>query len=160
MKPTSPTRSASPAPTLSGDELRSFAADHLRFGWLALLVFLSLGLVLESLHGLKVGYYLNLNNETRRLTWTLAHAHGTLMGLVLIAFGLTVRSWSQWEPRSRAMAGRSLKAATLLIPGGFFLGGLFARGGDPGLGILLVPIGGVLLFAGVLLTGLRAGRAE
>ena len=27
----------------------------------------------------------------RRLMWTLAHAHGTLLGLVHIAFAVTVR---------------------------------------------------------------------
>ncbi len=159
MKP-SPTRNESPTPAPGGAEIRSFATQHVRYGWWALLVFLTLGLVLESLHGFKVGAYLNLNNETRRLTWTLAHAHGALLGIVLIVFGLTARNWPQWDLRQRSLAGRSLKAATLLIPGGFFLGGLFAKGGDPGLGILLVPIGGVLLFIGVLLTGLQAGRAE
>ena len=31
-------------------------------------------------------------------------------------------------------------------------------GGDPGLGVLVVPVGAVLLFTAVLLTALRAGR--
>lgn len=159
MKTPSP-RSESPTPLPAGHEANAFASQHVRYGWWALLVFLTLGLVLESLHGFKVGSYLNLNNETRRLTWTLAHAHGALLGIVLIVFGLTVRAWPQWNPRHRTLAGRSLNAATLLIPGGFFLGGLFAKGGDPGLGILLVPVGGVLLFIGVLLTGMHAGRAS
>jgi len=34
---------------------------------------------------------------------------------------------------------------------GFFLGGLFVYPPDPGLGIALVPIGGVFLFTGVAL---------
>jgi hypothetical protein len=42
-----------------------------------------------------------------------------------------------------------LVAATLLLPGGFFLGGLFLKGGDPGLGVLLVPVGALALFAAV-----------
>jgi hypothetical protein len=40
------------------------------------------------------------------------------------------------------------------MPVGFFLGGLFVYAGDPGLGILLVPVGGLLLFVAVLLTAL------
>ncbi len=49
-------------------------------------------------------------------------------------------------------------AALVLVPGGFFLGGLFIHDGDPGLGILLLPPGAALLFAGVLLTasGIRS----
>ncbi len=157
--PTPSNASASSRSSASEDP-RQFASQHLRWGWWSLLVFLTLGLVLESLHGFKVGFYLNLNNETRRLTWTLAHAHGTLLGVLLIAFGLTVGSWSTWDPAERTLAGRSLRGATLLIPGGFFLGGIFARGGDPGIGILLVPIGALLLFTAVLLTALQANRAE
>src|SRR5690606_19076132 len=66
------------------------ARRHLRFGWWALLGFLSLGIALEALHGLKVGWYLAASHETRRLLLTLAHAHGVLLALVNIAFGLTV----------------------------------------------------------------------
>lgn len=38
------------------------------------------------------------------------------------------------------------------MPGGFFLGGIWVYAGDPGLGIVLVPLGGVLLFAAAWLT--------
>src|SRR5882757_6559314 len=64
---------------------------HLRFGWWTLLIFLTAGLALEALHGLKIGAYLNVSNETRRLMWTLAHAHGTLLGLVHLGFAATIR---------------------------------------------------------------------
>ena len=39
-----------------------------------------------------------------------------------------------------------------LLPAGFFLGGLYIYSGDPGLGIALVPAGGLLLFVAVALT--------
>ena len=39
------------------------------------------------------------------------------------------------------------------------LGGLVVYGGDPGRGILLVPVGAAFLFAGVVLIGLRVVRA-
>ncbi len=126
---------------------------HLRFGWWSLLVFLTLGAVLEAMHGFKVGWYLDVMNETRRLLWTLAHAHGTLLALTNIAFALTVQS-AALTPRQFAIADPCLLAASVLLPAGFFLGGLFNYGIDPGLGILLVPVGALLLFVGVLLTAL------
>ena len=125
---------------------------QLRFGWWTLLVFLTFGMVLEGLHGFKVGAYLDVSNSTRRLMWTLAHAHGTLLSLVNIAFGASLSMTPAWNARMRDLASSCLMAATVLIPGGFFLGGAFFYSGDPGLGIILLPLGAVLLFVGVLLT--------
>lgn len=133
------------------NEPEAVARRHLRFGWWSLLVFLTLGLILETLHGFKAGVYLNVSNETRRLMWTLAHAHGTLLALISLAFGFMVRLCPDWPGRPRAVASICLRVATLLMPAGFFLGGLFIYSGDPGLGILLVPGGGLMLFVGVLL---------
>jgi len=131
---------------------------HLRVGWWSLLVFLVLGIVLESLHGFKVGFYLDVSNETRRLMWTLAHAHGALLSLVQIAFGVSTKfAPESWSTERRTLASRLHTASLLLLPLGFFAGGLVIHGGDPGLGILLVPPGGLALFAAVYLTasGLR-----
>src|SRR4249920_2505171 len=77
---------AEPDPPASGLALR-----HLRLGWTAILVFLALGLVLEGLHGFKVALYLDVSNETRRLMWTLAHAHGGLLALINVLVGLSIR---------------------------------------------------------------------
>ena len=133
------------------DEIVFCARKHLRFGWWALLFFLTLGIVLEALHGFKVGAYLNVSNATRRLMWTLAHAHGTLLALINIAFGLTVRVLPDWAARGRNVASACLVGASVLLPGGFFVGGIVTYGGDPGLGILLVPLGALLLFIAVWL---------
>ena len=127
---------------------------HLCWGWLTLLVFLTLGLALETLHGFKVQAYLSVMNETRRLMWTLAHAHGALLGLVHLGFAFSVHCTSAWTTRTRTLASYSLLAAGVLMPGGFLLSGIWVYAGDPGLGILLVPVGGVLLFAAVLCTAL------
>jgi len=62
-----------------------------RFGWWSLLLFTALGLGLESLHGFKVRAYLDVSNETRRLMWTLAHAHGALLSVLHVVFGLSLR---------------------------------------------------------------------
>ena len=96
---------------------------HLRFGWWMLLVFLTLGLVLEALHGFKAGIYLNVSNETRRLMWTLAHAHGTLLSLINLGFAFTVRLVPEWSARKRGVASVCLRGSTLLVPAGFFLSG-------------------------------------
>ena len=120
------------------------ADRNLRFGWWSLLVFLSLGGVLEALHGFKIGWYVDVGNETRRLMFTLAHAHGTLLALVNIVVGLTVRILDRFALRSSVSF--ALIWAAILLPAGFFLGGIVIYDGDPGLGVWLVPIGAALLF--------------
>jgi len=121
-----------------------YARRHLRIGWSALLIFASLGLLLEALQGFKVAAYLDVPNETRRLMWRLAHAHGALLGGVNILFALTLRSSTSaftGVPR----ISTTLVAATVLLPLGFFLGGVGFYSGDPGIGVLLVPPGATLL---------------
>ena len=121
---------------------------HLRVGWWSLLLFATLGLLLESLQGFKVRAYLDVSNETRRLMWTLAHAHGTLLAFLHVIFGLNLRATPTAMPNLRLISG-SLVAASVLLPGGFFLGGIAFYSGDPGLGVLLVPVGGMLLLFAV-----------
>jgi hypothetical protein len=122
-----------------------YAQRHVRFGWWSLLVFATAGLVLESFHGFKVRAYLDVSNETRRLMWTLAHAHGTLLALVHVVFGLTVRSGLGPPDRALRPISFMLIAAGVLLPGGFFLGGIAFFSGDPGLGVLVVPLAAALL---------------
>ncbi len=128
-------------------------------GWWSLLVFLSLGIALEALHGFKVGWYLDVSSETRRTMWRLAHAHGVLIGLVHLALAGAV-SLRNGPPAARlGAASRLLTAAGVLLPGGFLLGGLRVYGGDPWIGVLLVPLGAVALFAAVLLTARACRRS-
>jgi hypothetical protein len=115
---------------------------HLRIGYWSLALFVTLGLVLESLHAFKVGAYVDVENETRRLMWRLAHAHGTLLALLHIAYGLTLRAVPAANKR---VASAGLTAALVLIPGGFFAGGISVHGGDPSPAVLLVPAGFVAL---------------
>ena len=122
-----------------------YARRHLRVGWWALLVFATLGLVLESLQGFKIAAYLDVSNETRRLMWRLAHAHGTLLGAVNILFALTLKASAPATMPGLARISGTLVAATILLPIGFFVGGVVFYGGDPGVGVLLVPVGAVLL---------------
>lgn len=127
---------------------------HLRWGWWSLLFFSGLGFVLESLHGLKVGWYLDAGEETRRLMFTLGHAHGTLLALVHFAFACTIEAM----PRLPGDASWALRAATLLMPAGFCIGGLVIYEGDPNLGVLLVPVGGLALLWACGRVALELGR--
>ncbi len=134
---------------------QSMERRHLAVGWLSISIFVALGIALELLHGLKASYLLDVQNETRRHMWTLAHAHGTLLGLMNLALAFTTNRIASWPRASRRLASGALLGSTVLIPGGFFLGGATIRAGDPGLGILLVPPGGLLL----LLAAVLATRA-
>ena len=133
-------RSQPPAPMNTPDR-------HLRLGWWSLFFWLTLGVGLETLHGFKLGWYLDVGQEMRRLMFTLAHAHGTLLALVNIAAGLTMRAVPGFELAPGA--SWALRWGAGLLPVGFLLGGIVIHDGDPGLGVLLVPVGALLLLYGV-----------
>ena len=119
-------------------------------------VFGLLGLVLETLHGFKVGAYLDVSNDTRRLMWTLAHAHGTLLGVVHLGFAFTLRHLDPDAPSIRS-ASAALIGASVVLPAGFFLGGIRFYAGDPGVGVALVPIGAVLLIYAAVVVARQLG---
>jgi hypothetical protein len=137
-----------------------YARRHLRFGWWSLLLFAAAGLTLEALHGFKVPAYLDASNGTRRLMWTLAHAHGTLLSLVHVLFGVTLRVAPEMRPSARPLISWFLIAASALLPGGFFLGGLVIYGGDPGLGVILLPVGAAALMIAVFFAARMAASAS
>jgi hypothetical protein len=134
---------------------------HLRIGYWGLALFVTLGLGLEAMHAFKVAAYLDVENETRRLMWRLAHAHGTLLGLLHVAYGLTVRAA---PATGRPLTSGCFTAALLLIPGGFFAGGIYVHGGDPSVAIGAVPAGFVALIYALVTVALRlrdaSSRAE
>lgn len=107
----------------ASEETARLAQRHFRWGWWCLLLFVALGVALESLHAFKVGDYFNVGNKTRRLMWTLAHAHGTLLAFVHLAVAATVALSGSPQTRSRHWASRCLTMSAILIPLGFFLGG-------------------------------------
>jgi hypothetical protein len=132
------------ADTVDSATSRPIARRHLLIGWWSVFGFGAVGLVLELLHGLKIGAYLDAGNETRRLMWTLAHAHGTLLGLAHIAFAATAGLVSIAESKLR-QTSKTLIGASVFLPGGFFLGGVQFYSGDPGIGIAVVPVGALFL---------------
>ena len=126
--------------------LSSLRRRHLRFGWASLLVFVLLGGVLEAMHGFKVDWYLAVGNETQRLLWRLAHAHGTFLSLVHVALAASLGGCV----RAPRLGSACLTSAGLALPLGFLLGAFGVQGGDPGLGIALVPVGLVLLVVAIV----------
>jgi hypothetical protein len=128
---------------------RRLAWRHHLAGWCGLLLFLALGAALDALHGFKAGFYLDPDNKLRREMWTLAHAHGTLLALVNVGFAAGVTRLGRWTPGGLRVASFFLLDAAVLIPLGFFLGGISPSESDPWIGVLLVPIGALLLAAGV-----------
>lgn len=125
----------------------------LRTGIWLLAVSLPLGLTLEALHAMKVQVY--LGSALRRELWTLAHAHGNLLGMLCLVFALLASRIA--DERARTRIDRLLAFGAVLMPLGFLLGGVLNREGDPSLGILLVPLGGVLVFAALVIAGVRCG---
>ncbi len=106
------------------------------------------GLGLEALHGLKAAPY--LQDVLRREMWTLAHAHGTLLSAVAVIVALATPRLAVGPVVARRV-DRLYAAGAATLPWGFFLGGLIHSETDPGLGILLVPAGGLLAAAGLIL---------
>ncbi len=123
----------------------------LRTGLWLLAVSLPLGLTLEALHAMKVQVY--LGSAMRREMWTLAHAHGNLLGILCLLFA--VLGPKIVNDGARARIDRLLTLGAVLMPVGFLLGGVMNSEGDPSFGILLVPIGGVAVFCALVMTASR-----
>ena len=115
-------------------------------GW-GLVVWLAAGIVLEALNGFKLAPY--LEDGLRREMWTLAHAHGTLFSLVGVVLAWAGPIASLPARRART-CDRLFATGSFLLPLGFLLGGAWHSESDPGIGILLVPAGGLLAAAGLL----------
>ena len=124
----------------------------LRTGWLLLAISLPFGVTLEALHGLKVQAY--LASEMRREMWRLAHAHGTLLGILCLVFAALAEAHVPERIRGRVAA--MIRWGAGLMPLGFFLGGVLNSEGDPSLGILLVPVGALLLVVALVRVALAA----
>lgn len=114
-------------------------------GWVSLAFWMVVGLLLESLMAYKAPAY--LQDGVRRELFRLGHAHGTVLGLVLIVAALSGQRFKVQPPRAAQMA---LRVGAVLMPLGFLLAGIWHYESDPGLGIWLVPGGALLLIFGVI----------
>jgi hypothetical protein len=130
---------------------------HGRFGWTTVLLWLTFGFVLVMLHGFKSTDY--LLDPIRREFWTLAHFHGVTLALV----NLIYVHWAENEtlrPNRQTLASWTLIGGSILMPVGFFLGGLIHFEGDPGLGIFLAPPGALLILFTVFLQTMAIWRDD
>src|SRR5262249_24909318 len=126
----------------------NYSMRHLRFGWWALAVYVSLGIGLEVMHGFKISWYLDVGDEVRRLMFTLGHFHETMLALVNFSACLTMRELEGFT--IKPSVSFALIWAAILLPGGFLLGGFMTYDGDPGNAIWLVPLDALLMLYGVL----------
>ena len=134
------------------EQEQDLARVHFRWGFGSLLVFATIGTALELLHAFKVGPYLDVGNETRRFMFVLGHAHGVGLGLLHLGFAAAVKLTALREGARLVTASIGLRLATVLLPGGFLLGGFGAYESDPGVGVLLVPVGALVLLAALFST--------
>ena len=127
-----------------------------RVGWSTLLVWASTGLVLETLHALKYAPY--LDDPMTRWLFTLGHAHGAGLSLVLLVY--TVAGRPLFDPRSVSVTrvDRALVTGVLLMPLGFVLGAVGRPEGDPSLGIIFVPVGALLILFAIASTARAAWK--
>lgn len=93
---------------------------------------------------------------------TLAHAHGTLLGGLNIAYAATLYVVGDRLVGKVKVTSGCLMSATLLMPMGFLLAGLFSLKDEPGFAVFLVPIGGLLLLVslGVTVSSLWGSTAK
>lgn len=113
-----------------------------RVGCALLAVSLPMGVALEALHGFKLQRW--LDSPVRRELWRLAHAHGAMLGILCLLFVALAPQYVR-DDQVRARAARELTWGAVLMPLGFFAGGVLNYEGDPSLGIALAPIGAALL---------------
>jgi hypothetical protein len=113
-----------------------------RFGFAALLAWMSLGFALEAAHALKLSAYLDHPLRRELLVW--AHAHGIGLALVVLAYaasGVTAQT---------ARFGPFLRAASALMPAGFALAIFGHSEADPGPTIWLVPVAALLAIGALI----------
>ncbi|HMQ03721.1 MAG TPA: hypothetical protein PKD26_07385 [Pyrinomonadaceae bacterium] len=121
--------------------VRSVAAQAL----IGLAFWMTFGLILEGLIGFRSPSY--LLDPTRRELLRLAHAHGAIFSILLLALSLGQYAGMISPPRAAVL---SLRIGTILMPVGFLLGGIWLQGSDPGPGIFLAPLGGLMIIFGVI----------
>src|SRR5215468_4889426 len=92
----------------------------IRQGWISLAAWIVFGLLIEGLIGFRAPAL--LDDSVRRDMFRLAHAHGTLLNLVLIAAAICARLYLIRLGRATSLG---LRAAVVLLPIGFLLAGLW-----------------------------------
>ena len=124
---------------------------HVRLSLLLVAAFLGLGIIVESLLGTRAAAL--WDDELRREFVRLGHAHGGLLGLLNLGIGwamLHLRTPEGWARKLRVAAW----SGAALVGLGFLGGGIWHGATDPGLLILMVPTGALLLLSSLLVVAL------
>lgn len=124
---------------------------HLRLSIALAAVFLAMGLWLEAMIGLRAAGW--VDDPLRREFLRLGHAHGGLLALLNLGLGLALARLATPEAWARPIRVAALLGA-LLVGGGFVAGGLTHGPTDPGLPVLVVPAGALLLLASLVAAAL------
>lgn len=125
-----------------------------RFGWTALSAWALFGLALESMHGWKVGAY--LDDALARELLRLAHAHG--VGLAIAVLALGEAGVPLYGERGDGGASLALRAGALVVPIAFALSSIDHPEGDPNVLVWAVPIGAALAIYALARTAWEAWR--
>jgi hypothetical protein len=112
------------------------------------------GSLLTMIVGEIPGY---LDNPVRQDLWRAGHAHA---GIMLILSLVVLRYVDETGLRGGWLwlARGGVPVAAILMPAGFFLSILWPEQTEPNALIALVPLGGLFLVAGVLITGIGLVR--
>ncbi|MFO1303387.1 MAG: hypothetical protein U1F54_06625 [Burkholderiales bacterium] len=143
-------------PAQAGDDA-TLVTSMLRQAWLGLAFWMTFGLLLEGLIGYRIPDY--LNDPQRRELLRLAHAHGAVLSIVLLASALGI-GYGRTRPVRATVA--ALRIGVVVMPLAFLAAGLWHYANDPGLAIWLAPPAALLIVFGVigLALGTRAPRGD
>ena len=137
----------------TGGELQAWVRQSIFQALVSIAAWMAFGLLLEGLLGYKTPAY--LQDPQRRELFRLAHAHGTLLGVVLLAAALVTDRLNLEISRSARVA---LRVGVVILPLGFLLAGIWHYEGDPGVAIYLVPAAALLVIYAVLALALAARK--
>jgi hypothetical protein len=124
---------------------------HLRLSLALAALFLAMGLWLEAMIGLRMAGW--VDDPLRREFLRLGHAHGGLLALLNLGLGLALERLgtpAAWAGTIRAAAW----TGALLVGAGFVAGGLLHGPTDPGLPVLVVPAGALMLLGSLVAAAL------
>lgn len=124
---------------------------HLRLSLALTALFLASGLWLEAMIGLRLAGW--VDDPLRREFLRLGHAHGGILGLLNLGVGLAIERLATPEPWARVIRPAALGGA-LLVGLGFIVGGVWHGPTDPGLPVLVVPAGALMLLGAVVAAAL------
>lgn len=128
---------------------------HLKIGWWMLVTFVSLGMLLEVMHGFKVDLYLSVERSGTRTVWTLAHAVGAILGLVHIAYAASLFMLPDGKASGVPLTSGCLNCASILLPAALITAGLVPSENTVPLGYLLAVPGLFFLLLSLLMMARR-----